>query len=820
MIRNLDAKDVAPHDRPETTSPTNLLRVAWQRKSLIILGLVIGFVGGAIFYSQRPRVYQSGTQVLVIKKRPDVLNMPTVESTMFTEDYLATHMVLIRSPAVVVKAVKKLQDSEAVTLRTLGSDPLNAIMGGLQVTREIGAGSRGTNILNLAFRGPYSDECRKILEAVVAAYREYLEETYKNVSDEALQQITQANSLLTGNMRKLTKELNDFYKDRSTPYQWKSTTLLNPELAQMQALYNKQSELAMRRIELESQRKTIEMAMKQDQGEAALLMMSQRDRRMLDTPVQRSAGVASEEMFKLGLERARLLERLGPDHPEVKDVESRIALTEKYLASRSEAEAASVEKLEKNRANKNPVVLLLQSINLDLARIEDESRTISDKLVRETTKAREIYELEAKERIMLENLDSYRKLVNSIADKLNQYQLVKDLGGYDARPIMEPTIGQQVEPRAVPVFMMAAFLGVAAGVGLAYLADITDKSFRSPDEIRRRLGLPVVGHIPSLITEDEERLRADNPSGLDPALCTYFKPKSRKSEVFRGIRTALYFSTRGEGHKVIQITSPNMGDGKTTLSTNLAVSIAQSGKRTLIIDADFRRPRIHKVYNLPNDVGFASVIMGQAELRDAIQPTIIPGLSVLSSGPIPPNPAELLTSPRVKELLDDLREMFDFIIVDTPPLLVVTDPCVVAPRVDGVLMAIRVAKNSRPVAERAREVLGNLGANVLGVVVNGVNLFGPEGYGYGYGYSYGYQYGQYDYTQAYQYKYEYSDKYYQNYTDDGYYEDRIPEGENGSPGPVASLHRDAGAPGTATAPQPNAEKPAGGGWLNQWFKRK
>jgi capsular exopolysaccharide synthesis family protein len=182
------------------------------------------------------------------------------------------------------------------------------------------------------------------------------------------------------------------------------------------------------------------------------------------------------------------------------------------------------------------------------------------------------------------------------------------------------------------------------------------------------------------------------------------------------------------------VTSPDTSDGKSTLSANLAVSIAQAEKKVILIDADFRRPRVHKLFNLSAEKGLASVMTGEAQFIDVIQATTIPGLSVLTCGPIPPNPAELLTLPLFKEMLASLREKFDYVLIDTPPLLAVTDPCTVAPYVDGVLLTIRISKNARPNALRAKEMLSALGAHVIGVVVNGVRT-DAKGYGYG-GYGY------------------------------------------------------------------------------------
>jgi capsular exopolysaccharide synthesis family protein len=373
--------------------------------------------------------------------------------------------------------------------------------------------------------------------------------------------------------------------------------------------------------------------------------------------------------------------------------------------------------------------------------------------------ARQLADLDAKDQGYREDIKTLRDVLDGIAKQLRVTEWIKDVGGYEAKTIAPPgALGGKVAPRAIQVFPIAAIAGLLAGLCLAYLAEISDKSFRTPAEIRRRLGLPVIGHIPFYVPDEKAAKRlAAGEAVVDPMICTHYASNSLSSEAYRSVRTALYFNTQGVGHQVIQVTSPNVSDGKSTLAANLAVSIAQSGKRTILIDADCRRPRAHKIFGLTAETGLASVIAGQADLASAIQQTQVANLSLLPCGPRPANPSELLTSPRFKELLDIIRAQYDFVIVDTPPLLVVTDPCVVAPRVDGVIMAIRVTKNGRPFAERAKEILASLGANVLGVVVNGLGSQTGGRYGYGYDqYGYGYQYG-YTYRYSYTYADEYSD---------------------------------------------------------------
>ena len=239
-------------------------------------------------------------------------------------------------------------------------------------------------------------------------------------------------------------------------------------------------------------------------------------------------------------------------------------------------------------------------------------------------------------------------------------------------------------------------------------------------------------------------------SHIDPVMCTIHLPKSVEAESYRTVRTALFFNSRGRSEQVIQVTSPCPGDGKSTLAANLAVTVANSGKSTLLLDADFRRPTQHKLFGLTAGVGLATVVDGQAGYTEAAQMVdSVPNLTVMACGPRPDNPSELLSSARFREVLEELRHQYDFVIVDTPPLLAVSDPCAVAAQVDGVLLDVRINRRAKTVAKRAIQILAGTGGEVIGVVINGVSTeknqysYGASRYGYNaakYGYSYNYEY--------------------------------------------------------------------------------
>jgi capsular exopolysaccharide synthesis family protein len=192
----------------------------------------------------------------------------------------------------------------------------------------------------------------------------------------------------------------------------------------------------------------------------------------------------------------------------------------------------------------------------------------------------------------------------------------------------------------------------------------------------------------------------------------------------------LYFSSDRPSHCVIQVTSPNSGDGKSILAANLAISIAQSGKRVLLIDGHLERPQQHEIFGVSQETGLGSVIASDAELDDAIRQTAVNHLWLLPTGPLPADGSEIFTSPRFAELIDVVREQYDFVILDTAPLLMVSDPSVVAPQVDGVLLVLRLTRDSRRQAKRAQEALATVHARLVGVVANGVGGVGSRGYRY------------------------------------------------------------------------------------------
>jgi capsular exopolysaccharide synthesis family protein len=225
--------------------------------------------------------------------------------------------------------------------------------------------------------------------------------------------------------------------------------------------------------------------------------------------------------------------------------------------------------------------------------------------------------------------------------------------------------------------------------------------------------------------------RKDKVDSLSEPLVTLLDPAGVASEAYRSLRTSLLYAAVDAPPSVILITSPGPGDGKSTTCANLAVVLAQADKRTIVIDGDLREPSVHRFFDVPNVSGVVDVLVGEHKLLEACEEPI-PGLHIMSAGPIPPNPAELLSSARFSELVNEARRLFDYVLIDSPPTGLTSDPMVIATRADGVLLVLDSEGTSKGSLRKAVRSLGAVRANVLGTVMNKARSTEPILYGYSY----------------------------------------------------------------------------------------
>jgi capsular exopolysaccharide synthesis family protein len=282
------------------------------------------------------------------------------------------------------------------------------------------------------------------------------------------------------------------------------------------------------------------------------------------------------------------------------------------------------------------------------------------------------------------------------------------------------------------------------GLGAAFGRESLDRTVKSPDDLEREVGYPLLGLLPEIHigdTRKQRKRRAALPaeSGLPIELTLFREPTSGLAEAARALRTNLVFMSPDKPQRRLLVTSAGPAEGKTTVACCIAIAMAQAGQRVLLVDCDLRRPRLHRVFGRTNDTGVTSALLDMSILDTMQLKTEIPNLSVLQSGPVAPNPAELLHSERFRRLLDTLEERYDRVIIDSPPVVPVTDAAILSKYVDGTVLIVRAFETRRELARRAVRALQDVGANVVGTVLNALN---PSKAGSGYYHYYSYYYGK------------------------------------------------------------------------------
>ncbi len=329
------------------------------------------------------------------------------------------------------------------------------------------------------------------------------------------------------------------------------------------------------------------------------------------------------------------------------------------------------------------------------------------------------------------NDDLYSELVKSKNEA--QIEAISQLGNIE---VIDPAVTpvRPVSPRKEENFVIGFLLSVVLGLCFAFLLERFDTIVTSEEEIKKLLAVPLLGYIPRfhqngrVITKKTRELLPPHP------LFNRDEPRSPISEAFRLLRTNLFFIELDKGLKTIAVTSAVPGEGKTVVAVNLAAALAMQEERVLIIDADFRAPAVHRVLLLPQTPGFTDILVDHLSVRSVVREVEgLPNLSVITAGRIPPNPAEVTGSARMRQLVEELRGSFDRIIFDGPPVLGATDAVLLASYVDGALVVLRKGKIDRRAVRRMSEILDHTRVTILGGVLNGIEK-SDSGYGYGYYY--------------------------------------------------------------------------------------
>jgi len=419
-------------------------------------------------------------------------------------------------------------------------------------------------------------------------------------------------------------------------------------------------------------------------------------------------------ILDLRAQRAALDGRLGPNHPQIQEMERQEHTVSTQLAAEVKQEVASV------RARYDAAVLREQGLHRRLERLEGGAVKLRDL---GTHYAR-----------LKDDVDSASALYQSLIKQRMETAVNAALAASNVRVVERAEVPQHASKPNVPLNLILGLLaGGVCAVGTTFFCEYFDTSVKSSEEVETLLQLPTLATVPNFAlarrTHAARGLAAPAGGAALPAashvareLVVLHEPWSPIAEAFRSLRTAVLFSTPSTPPKVIQMTSAGAGEGKTVSSLNLATALAEAGSSVLLIDVDLRRPACHRTLGVDKERGLSSFLAGRVELDAVIHNLEQPRISFIPAGPTPPNPAELVGSQRMHDALAVLRERYDFIILDSPPVLPVTDAVLLAREADGVVLVVKGHDTPRELLRRARDQLAQANGRLLGAVVNNVDL--------------------------------------------------------------------------------------------------
>lgn len=437
------------------------------------------------------------------------------------------------------------------------------------------------------------------------------------------------------------------------------------------------------------------------------------------------------QLSDLKSQAAELNTQFGPSYPKVVALNNQITQMEGAMISEQQKIMGRV------KGEYNQAIQRERMLRHALENQKHEANNLNERAIQYTHLKREA--------------EGSRELYESLLRKSKEAAVVASLRSGNIRTVDPARVPESpAKPNIPRNIMLGMFMGLVAGIGLAIVLDILDNTVRTPEEAQNITSLPSLGLVPLMAETSETKPAAGKrlptktgTGGRNPSmgLVAYGRPKSEVSEAYRALRTSVLLSAFGKAPKVILLTSALPQEGKSTTSVNLGIVLAQKGGRVLIVDADLRRPNIHRTFGVGSTAGLSTVLAGSDTFEKvAVISPILPNLTILPAGPTPPQPSEMLGSQMMRDLVAQWARDFDHVIIDSPPVLSVTDAVLLSSVADAVILVIRSGQTTKEALRRSRNLLAQVNARVLGIVMNAVDLRSPDGYYYYYGGKY---YGKY-----------------------------------------------------------------------------
>jgi succinoglycan biosynthesis transport protein ExoP len=722
-----------PRIYPELLSQESALgeyiRVLVKRKWTVLACLVTIFSVVAIASLKMTPVYEASGSIAINKADSGLVNFnnsPTFNVDYYDPTELETEVKILQSDLLALQVVKELaldrrpefggKTALLPSSLDLAPDPLQADSGR---TSTLLSGFRGslrvnlspnTHIIEVHYRSANKELASNVVNTLMNTYTE---NNFKSRFDSTMQ----ASDWLSKQLVDLQMKV-ETSQEKLVRYQKEHEILGIDEKQNITT--QKLDELNKALTSAESDRMDKESVYRLVQaGDTDTIASAATALDAAGSGVQSASGlldILRNKQADLKIQAAELNTQFGPSYPKLAQINNQMREIDAQLIAETRKIAGKI---------RGQYMAALQREGM-----------LRDALEKQKQEQNKLNESAIEYSLLKRDLDSNRQLYEGLLEKLKEAGVSAGLRSNNFRIVdMARVPTAPVEPNIPRNLAFAFMLGLTSGVGLAFLLEGLDSTVRTTEQAQMISGLPPLGMIPlgSRSTREGANSKrlviASSKEAVE--LITQVRPQSQMAESYRALRTSLLLSNLGAPPKVIMVTSALPQEGKTTTSINCAVVLAQKGIRVLLIDADLRRPSIHKTLGMGPRSGLSNVLTGSATLEQAItRSPILPNLSVLPAGTPPPNPAELLASTNMRDMLDQLRGQYDHIVVDTPPTLSVTDAVVLSPRADAIVLVIRSGQTTKQALRRSRDILMQVNAKVSGVLLNAVDLSSPDYYYY------------------------------------------------------------------------------------------
>lgn len=693
-MKNIELKKLLP-DRAAPFDPgpspgslamaPPLVSVLWGRRWTFALTALACVVAAGLYLLVASPVYRATATIYVQQNAPRAFSDNSGHANL-SDTYLQTQSDVIQSTPVLVRALEAVQYGKLRSFENAGNPVTWLRRGHLDVDVV-----KRSDVINVSVECGHPEEAAVLADGVVNAYVVEQAQKARDVALEMVQVLRREKEQLQVKREQALAEMLEAQRDGGVPTFRDGKG--NIVLGRLDTLASSLTTAEMATLDLKAEQESILNAM--DGGEAMRAYVEGlqfKGRDLGDREYDELRSQLAEQTTQL----ASTMRLLKANHPRVRAQQDSIDSLRQRILAKEESIASSQ----------------LAAVTARLEAAQQKEAELRAALDAQKAKALEMSPGAAKyARLESDVLDMQRRseLIDNRIAELNVNSI--EAGPFNVR-VLQPAMvpDKPVKPNKALTLAAALLVGCVLGIGFAAVREWKDARLRAPDEINSLLGIPLVGIVPQI----NRRL-----SAVDRGQVLRLDSRSPVAEAYRSLRTSLHLGD-ARSAKTILVASPAPGDGKSTTAGNLAIAFAQAGDRTLLVDANLREPVQHMIFEIEAKAGISTAMTGESKLRDAVMPTRVPNLHLLPCGPVPRNPAELLSSERFKHLLKTLGEAFDRIVIDSPALEDVTDGRILAAQADVTMLVMRMNQSMRRSGTLAVAGLNEVGANVLGAVANAV----------------------------------------------------------------------------------------------------